>query len=807
MTNLVNTANTLSLNFRPGEDFRIGNSLSESIFTYGDYRIERSIEPNSITGTGLNLTFSPFSTLENMGIDDFKIKNESLKNNELKFKKTDPYSYVYFGSFYTEVARSINNIVNNFPYAALAFDNFQGLTVFDYLENFNNITNKKTSSFKIPVQNIINEGYILFNSGSSIGNQVSLLTQTKDFEIQLSASTTAQTPSYKINSYSFISGVSPYLEFEIDGFLFEGAPIPISGTTSTAPIYIRPSKKRVLEYKLQQSRLERQILEEGYFDVPDDNTANKFFTFKIDWPRTIDGFNPDTKGSSFEQYKDKILSIATSIDQNKTDIMIKTMIPENLLDFDTKNQIYKKIISSYAKEFDDIKNFIDNIAYAHSIDYNENESVPDKFLIKLSNLLGWNLSGNFKDIDLFDFFSKENEEKNSFAFYNIELWKKILININWLYKRKGTRDALQFLFKLMGAPDCLIVFDEFVYKIQRTITQEYKIEIDNEDNNQIKNNSNGFINFDSSKYIFQEGGVVRGNGEKYINQWRPEFDPVKMINNIKTKVGDEEFNGTENIVNTKELYATISPANSIECDVFNWYKINDNCWKWGSDLPYFSANTIPFEYTIDNCEFVKPENISEMTLNEYIEFIYMSNIETRNRKTNNQVHTSWGYPEMKKIYMNYFLHSNPQSNQLTFKKLEAFLNLIEVNFQNFLLQLIPATTILNTQGTTYRNTVFQRQRFVYKEGINDGSEFQVGLIPNIKPNISPLIISSKINDYIKEEIQTITINAGITQGINCGINIALINCNVNQNNINTNIGGFELDFETQLGTQQITTGP
>jgi len=59
------------------------------------------------------------------------------------------------------------------------------------------------------------------------------------------------------------------------------------------------------------------------------------------------------------------------------------------------------------------------------------------------------------------------------------------------------------------------------------------------------------------------------------------------------------------------------------------------------------------------------------------------------------------------------------------RKLEQFLQLIELNFFSYAEQFIPATSILRTQGTVYRNTVYNRQRFVYRQGINAGSEFQV----------------------------------------------------------------------------------
>ncbi|MEK6829306.1 MAG: hypothetical protein AABY15_04200 [Nanoarchaeota archaeon] len=800
----TNTATTLSVAFRPGEDLRFANTSSQSIFTFGDYRIERSNEVDTITGSSMNLNFTPFSTLENMGVDDFNPKvYTSIQNNELRPIKTDPYSYTYFGSFYTEVARSINNILDTFPYAALAVDTEGGNTVYDYSESFNTITGEKLSSFKIPADIIINQGYILFNSGSSVGNQVSLMTQTNLFEVQLSGTTTAQTESYVIKTYSYVPGASAYLQFEIYGHLSAGSPVVFSGTASTAPVYIRPSRKRTTEYRMQQSRLEMQLLRDGLFDIPDVDDEKRNFRYRLQWPRTIDGFNPDTTGTNFENYKNNILLLAGNVDMDKTDIMIKTIIPDNYLDFDTNTQIYRKLVSSYAKQFDEIKQFIDNIAFAHSLNYNDEESVPEKFLVKLSNLLGWKLSSTFSDINLFEYLADdENPEQNSFAYYNVEIWKRILININWLYKRKGTRDALQFIFKLMGAPECLVVFDEFIYEIQSTITTGLADDVVS------KSNSRGYINYDASQYIFQEGGLGRGDGQRYIKQWEPEFEPFKVIDNIKVQVGLTAVTGSEDIVNTKELCATLSPANAVECDVFHWYQESGTTWVWGTTVsPYFSGNTVPFEYQIDEVEFVAPEFITGMTFNDYMEFIYASNINPKNRKTNSQVHTTFGYPELKKIYMNYYLMTYPQSNMLTIKKLEAFLELMEVNFQDYLLQLIPATTILECQGTTYRNTIFHRQRFVYKEGINDGSEFQSSLPPNFRPNLVPTQLSTKINDFYSSTIIPVVINSGVSQGINKRLTAVQIQARINENNISVGIEAVDIFGEIQPGTSSTTIVP
>lgn len=803
-----NSNNSLSPNFKPGQDISFPNTSSDSIFTFGDYRIERSSEPNNLTGTTNNIAFTPFSTLENMGVDDFNpVITTSIQNNELRPVNSDPYSYSYFGSFYTEVARSINNVLDTFPYAALAYDNMDSNTIFDYSETFNQITGEKTSNFKIPANIIINQGFILFNSGSPINNQVSLMTQTNLFEIQLSGATTAQTDSHVIKTYSYTGGTTPILEFTVYGHLSNGAILPFSGNSTKLPVYIRPSRKRMTEYRISQSRLDRQLLNEALFDIPDVDDERENFTYKLPWPRSIDGFNPDTKGDLFSEYQDNILLLAGNVDIDKTDIMVKTMIPDNYIDFDTDTKMYKKFVSSYARQFDEIKQFIDNIAYAHTINYNNNNSIPEKFLVKLSNLLGWKLSSSFSEIDLFEYLaSEENPEQDSFAYYNVEIWKRILININWLMKKKGTRDALQFLFKLMGAPDCFVIFDEFVYDLEQAKFDENSIDLTLPGFNGTKVTTRGFINYSQSKFIFQEGGVGRGIGKSYINQWTPEFRPSKRNDNIKVQVGLTAFTGSENVMNTKEACATLSPAAAVECDVREWYIQSGTCWVWGTQgSPVFSANTVPYEYTPGSCETVNPSIISGMTLNEYINYIYSSNIEPRNRKTNNQTHTSFGYPELKNIYMNYYLMSQPKSNMLTIKKLEAFLKLMETNFQDYLLQLIPATTILECQGTTYRNTVFQRQKFVYKEGINDGSEFQNALPPDLKPSLTPIQITPAINDFINTDVTPIVISTNVSQGINNRLTTFSISGTINQNVLVAEVEGHEIYSEIQPGVTSTTS--
>jgi hypothetical protein len=785
-SNLItpNSADTLSVFYRPGEDKRLLNTNSDSIFTFGDFRIYRDNDSEAITGTSKNLNFDSFSTLDSLGVSNFMPpQSYSVNQNELNLKPNDPFSYSYFGSFYTEVANSINNIITNFPYAILSYDNNTGTTIYDYSTSANTITGVKVSSFKIPYSALTNQGGIILNSGSTITGVLSLVYDFDQFEIELSgSSTTGVTSAIPITEYNFSAGSNSFLSFTISGTI-EG----LGGSSSTKAIYIRPTRKRLSEYKLNLSSLETNLLYGEKLLVPNVDTDSGYTETTFVWPKNNDGFSPDNYGDDFENYKEEILLAAAKIDDSKTNIMLRTMIPETFIERDSDNEIYKSTIQAYAHEFDQIKHYIDGIAYAHSIQYDGTESVPKKFMYKLSNLLGWKLVDSFSEIDLFEYLSSDvSGDGTTYSQFNLEIWRRILININWLYKKKGTRDALVFLFKLLGAPDCMVQLEEFIYKINSVYQEAI---LSGSTNLSDKINEYGYINYNQSKYVFQEGGPGRGNGQAYITQWTPEFNPNKIVDNQKVVVGFSGLNGSQNVMNSKEFRMSLDPAAAIECDVFSFYQQQAEAGtSW-----LLTSTTVPDEYLV-SANVMANGAISAMTINQWLDYIYANLIKPQDRKTvgNNTYNISNSdeilntfnistYTGLKNAYLSYYYWQEPSSHKLTFKRLEAFLNLLERNFTDYTIQLLPATTILESRGTTIRNTIFNRQKFVYKEGVNKGSEFKVNLVPNFEPNITPVNLTPRINDYLDSTINTHKIEATVINTKNISIKAFSINATININ--------------------------
>lgn len=63
---LPNSASTLSVNYRPGQNKRLLASKSEAIFSFGDFTIEKDFSTDVLTGDARSLGFGTFDNLETL---------------------------------------------------------------------------------------------------------------------------------------------------------------------------------------------------------------------------------------------------------------------------------------------------------------------------------------------------------------------------------------------------------------------------------------------------------------------------------------------------------------------------------------------------------------------------------------------------------------------------------------------------------------------------------------------------------------------------------------------------------------------
>jgi hypothetical protein len=197
----------------------------------------------------------------------------------------------------------------------------------------------------------------------------------------------------------------------------------------------------------------------------------------VTWPKQ-GTWNLDIRSFLFDNYLEEIQAIAVNLDSFKTNLISRFLITDSLKEFDTLGQKVEKIFQIYGRSFDQIKQFIDGLAYMNSVNYNPSNDIPSELLVNLSRTLGW--SSNFSPITNEDFLSSVfgNTSTPTYPGYaraltptelNYAYYRNLILNASYLFKSKGTRRSIEFLLRLIGAPDSLIEYNEHIYLADQKI--------------------------------------------------------------------------------------------------------------------------------------------------------------------------------------------------------------------------------------------------------------------------------------------------------------------------------------------------
>jgi hypothetical protein len=131
-------------------------------------------------------------------------------------------------------------------------------------------------------------------------------------------------------------------------------------------------------------------------------------------------------------------------------------------------QIITAVLLVYAKFFDELKIFVDHFANLVHVDYDQNESITDKFLPFLANYYGFEVPSLFKTALSDQFYDgrnvTENDEKlaQNLDFVRKQLWRRMLVNMSSIMREKGTNSSVRSLFHAAGIiPENFFTIREF----------------------------------------------------------------------------------------------------------------------------------------------------------------------------------------------------------------------------------------------------------------------------------------------------------------------------------------------------------
>jgi hypothetical protein len=616
-----------------GTSFR--NIPSETIFSFGDFSVETNFSTRVIKNYSNTISsFVKPITLETLNIsqvDSLKIKNYTT-DVKLNVQVSDLGSYVKYGSLKELLRVSVENIINEYPSSLYINYQLTNGTVFS-VYNYSYDQNNDQATFLIPSSSIENTFGLVINQGNE---QLPQDNPLRNLNISYAnyivwRPETPDDNNHNVIAFTGVSSTFPYIKLVVNG-----NPFPeLSASTQTFVKYhVKPAPLYFNKFYEDLSRLEKYMVADkfdvGYSMILKkpillENGGVSYSNQEIIWP-TTDGYNINIVGASYEKLLQDLGDLGDEYDKFKTDTVARFLVPQSLLLYDsTQDEKMSKLLRVYGRNFDNIKVYIDAIANINTLTYDKKNNVPDVLVKNFAKTLGWNVTTLVTDDDLLNsFFSTTEIKVDDYTppEVDIELWRRIIINTNYLFKAKGTRHALKAMFLMVGIPEPFIDIKEYIYTVDKVINPSTQtISLADLPSASLPYNNEGYpiAPKETKKFYFQISGST-DSGQAYIDLYRTVgFSVNRTQDNKKSWVKDgtveRRHYSTPNyyqrdsnlIINTKEVDATLDISRGIEYDTFKYnidnnYPIADS----GRTKPFLYIN-IPFTYGLSANTFTLSE--------------------------------------------------------------------------------------------------------------------------------------------------------------------------------------------------------
>jgi hypothetical protein len=472
-------------------DSLVGRQITDgsSQLTNTNFAIDRVIPEKDSKDFKTN-PFSDYLTLDTLKEEEDVPTTQlgNVKKEKISFKgKIDDASKSLFGSLKSRISVSVAKIISKFP-AAIFIDENSSYKISDYTafsSTYSGTTN--TTEFYVPQNIIFNPFDIVLEQPLS-----NVLPTTDNTLRNFYSSYTKYSIDFSGNTYNIVNYTEPDvngdIKLKVSGNIFSGS----TGTTSS--FLIRPNDSLTEEFFNNLDELEKSLLNResnpkytATFKVPRDSfdeTSTDIVDVSVSWPISKDNWNLQIVGINYNDYIGTLSSLGDEIDDYKSNLIVRFLSAPQLFEFDTEEKRAESVFQLYGQSFDKVKKYIDNIAYMRNVSYDGINNVPDILLKNLSNTLGLSTVNLFDEKSLQETLYTRQEAQylgipvgKTLIEAEYEFYRRILTNLSHLYKSKGTRSAIEFFLKFLGAPEPLIKIDEYVYKVT-SLPQSSNIESD-----------------------------------------------------------------------------------------------------------------------------------------------------------------------------------------------------------------------------------------------------------------------------------------------------------------------------------------
>ena len=454
-------------------------------FTQGNFEFTESLTEKQDRTFNIGVFSDPMNldTMNVQNIEESKMiqaKNFRVYPN---FDLSQVTNFTLYGSLVKRISSSITNIISYFP-AALEISPFQ--SNFSRTETAINIEFdpiENETFFEIPIQSIQNSFDIDYsvNATRNISLREIPVSELRNFTVNYDKYGMFLFDGvYKINSFTPTDNTSTTIKIYVEGNPFSGQSISyLYYAIRPTDLYVSKTFNETLD-EVEQFLLNRNSVPQytsTFTRVSEAEDGTYYLTNQnITFPKNGQ-WNLDISSPAFDNYLTTLNDYATGLDTYRTNLISRFLTTGAFKEFDTDDQKMEKILQIYGRSFDESMKFILALPNMTNVNYVVKNDIPSQLLKNLAQTLGWktNISPITEKQLLDSVFSNGSNNFSGVGIgqtpeeLNYQYYRNLVLNSAYLFKSKGTRKSIEILLRLIGAPEALTEFNEYIYVADQKI--------------------------------------------------------------------------------------------------------------------------------------------------------------------------------------------------------------------------------------------------------------------------------------------------------------------------------------------------
>ena len=244
--------------------------------------------------------------------------------------------------------------------------------------------------------------------------------------------------------------------------------------------------------------------------------------------------------SEWNDWYDTMHTIASDYDDNNINSLVNNL-PE-FLRTDEEHKTLRDFVNMLGEQFDLLRSYIDNYHNFYRLGYKNPNAIPDNLLPIIGDSLGFNLTNPLSG-SLQEYLESNRGDEVGDKKIIASLWTKILNNLIYVYKTRGTREGINALLNLYGYNPNSFNLTEYGGSTDEHNPSVVTNNATNDLDNGIKNIT-GNVSFKEALEPFNSLNLSSGSDYLSLDWWSNDAEPngVEFIfrttntNNIQTLV-------------------------------------------------------------------------------------------------------------------------------------------------------------------------------------------------------------------------------------------------------------------------------